>query len=129
MLAGIRDVSVIMTPADATAFCRQSVPSSVSRSAAQLNLCLRQRLGSTRVRDNILYGSGWGTRLGRLTEIHGEGASGPLVQSRRTKRLGRAEPPCSCGSLRCRSQDQPKPDRLGEPEQCIGVFVQAAELL
>jgi glucose-1-phosphate thymidylyltransferase len=87
MLAGIRDVLVITTPADAAAFERllgdghqfgisisyaiQPTPDGV----AQAFVIGRGHVGTDSVAlvlgDNIFYGPGLGTRLGRFREIDG----------------------------------------------------------
>jgi glucose-1-phosphate thymidylyltransferase len=89
ILAGISDVLVITTPADATAFGRlladgsqfgisisyavQPIPDGIARAF----VLGRNHIGNDSVAlvlgDNIFYGPGLGTRLGRLSEIHGGG--------------------------------------------------------
>jgi glucose-1-phosphate thymidylyltransferase len=87
MLAGVRNVLVITTPADATAFGRllgdgaqfgisityaiQPVPDGIARAF----ILGRDHIGTEPVAlvlgDNIFYGPGLGSRLGRFTEIDG----------------------------------------------------------
>jgi glucose-1-phosphate thymidylyltransferase len=87
MLAGIRDILVITTPADVEAFSRllgngerfgisisyavQATPDGI----AQAFILGRQHIGSGNVAlilgDNIFYGAGLGTRLKRLDNIDG----------------------------------------------------------
>jgi len=87
ILAGIRDVLVITTPADAAAFCRLlgdgsqwgiSISYAIQPSPdglAQAFVIGRSYIGTDRVAlvlgDNIFYGPGLGTRLGRFSEIRG----------------------------------------------------------
>ena len=87
MLAGIRDILLITTPADATGFCRllgdgsqfgisityavQPVPDGLARAF----VIGRRHIGTDCVAlilgDNIFYGPRLGTRLSRSGEIHG----------------------------------------------------------
>lgn len=89
MLAGIRDVLVITTPVDAEAFGRLlgdgsqfgiSISYAVQPNPdglAQAFVIGRSHIGTDRVAlvlgDNIFYGPGLGTRLGRFSEIRGGG--------------------------------------------------------
>ena len=89
MLAGIRDVLVITTPADAAAFGRllgdgsqfgisiTYVVQSVPNGLAQAFVLGKAHIGSDRVAlvlgDNIFYGPGLGTQLSRFREIRGGG--------------------------------------------------------
>jgi glucose-1-phosphate thymidylyltransferase len=89
ILAGIRDILVITTPADADHFCRllgdgsqfgisityaaQPVPDGLAKAF----VIGRAHIGTDRVAlvlgDNIFYGPGLGTRLDRFSEIRGGG--------------------------------------------------------
>ena len=89
MLAGIRDVLVITMPDDAAAFGRLladgsqfgiSIAYAVQPNPdglAQAFVIGRSHIGTDRVAlvlgDNIFYGPGLGTRLGRYSEIRGGG--------------------------------------------------------
>jgi glucose-1-phosphate thymidylyltransferase len=89
MLAGIRDVLVITTPADAEAFGRllgdgsqfgiaiTYVVQPVPNGLAQAFVLGRAHIGGDRVAlvlgDNIFYGPGLGTQLSRFHEIRGGG--------------------------------------------------------
>src|SRR4051812_17610257 len=87
MLAGIRDILVITTPVDATAFCRllgdgsqfgisityavQSVPDGLARAFTIGKDHIGDQCVALALGDNIFHGAGLGTRLSRFTEFSG----------------------------------------------------------